>query len=856
MMFAGMIKVESNSTHKTDNDPNCQRCAVRAGGASTAAASGSYRRRSFRWPGYMRVDAAVGLAAETPCDSNKNSITPICGPSTSENTQKGASELPSNSSEKWLKEDFQKDNSSNDQNSSKTCSLRGIQVEDTSRTVPPREVFNSSFSFIQQSLETSDLLHDTTTSKTSSFQFVNKPFDSTSWDQLRSELSSSDTLKPQTVFINKFKEDSVSHSEINPVPLSQSESEVFTLGQLSISQSVKEKGLLLDKALWLADLDMSWRQRDRQTSSVTSDFKESIQDSDSGSLDTEVTSLLSVDSSDSGSSITSGYDSASPSSGQSRGGLMKKYENVLQDCLQNNRTNTKIESIMLKLQRLQHKAVLDDDYDTAEHFGKKLEDLRRERATLKPGLPSRHPEFCGFLERLRTAVHRALQMTDNCRQNGESSEEQGSSAGSHRQPQTREQLVQEKLRIQKEMCELQRRLEELQVQSRAVEVQLLQEERVLEVEEAEGSVLTGCDAVQLRLIGRALEDMMTSENRAQISMRPPAQIIRLQEQERALSLTIKEATAKVVMSQRLGNSLWRKLGESETQLLALHEAKLTAISGNDFSTAKELKAEIRNMYSERDHLEGQLRKLKTISTGSGPDLTRMKCQHNQIKLELQQREDQYERSLKENTLKYIELLEDRLHSCGSSALEHILEADLEACHLLLRSLERRMPSLSESDDLLPSPGSSLSALTFIKGEADCAMLTALGGRWCPDADLQHSEFTKKLEEFLFCFEDSSSEDLCGEVLDLTERCELIGDRLCHLEDQLQTAIDNQDKDLTLSLEKEVQELKATLQSMLSQLMEDEEEEDEDEDKFCDVEEEQFEEEDIEEEHYFSDSWEI
>lgn len=36
---------------------------------------------------------------------------------------------------------------------------------------------------------------------------------------------------------------------------------------------------------------------------------------------------------------------------------------------------------------------------------------------------------------------------------------------------------------------------------------------------------------------------------------------------------------QVVMSQRLGSSLRRKVSETETQLLALHEAKLAAISG-------------------------------------------------------------------------------------------------------------------------------------------------------------------------------------------------------------------------------------------------------------------------------------
>lgn len=41
-----------------------------------------------------------------------------------------------------------------------------------------------------------------------------------------------------------------------------------------------------------------------------------------------------------------------------------------------------------------------------------------------------------------------------------------------------------------------------------------------------------------------------------------------------------------------------------------------------------------------------------------------------------------------------------------------------------------------------------------------------------------------------------SQDLCGETTELTERCELISERLHYLEEQLQTAIDQHDKDLT------------------------------------------------------------
>lgn len=77
--------------------------------------------------------------------------------------------------------------------------------------------------------------------------------------------------------------------------------------------------------------------------------------------------------------------------------------------------------------------------------------------------------------------------------------------------------------LQMEMCDLQRRLEELQEQNRDVEVQLALEERRTEEDVL---VLKGCDASQLRMMGRALEDMMTCEHRTQISASPPAEIIR------------------------------------------------------------------------------------------------------------------------------------------------------------------------------------------------------------------------------------------------------------------------------------------------------------------------------------------
>ena len=52
----------------------------------------------------------------------------------------------------------------------------------------------------------------------------------------------------------------------------------------------------------------------------------------------------------------------------------------------------------------------------AERFSKKLDELMKEKASLKPGLPSRHPKVTSFLERLRTTVQSALRRTDpECR---------------------------------------------------------------------------------------------------------------------------------------------------------------------------------------------------------------------------------------------------------------------------------------------------------------------------------------------------------------------------------------------------------------------------------------------------------
>ncbi|KAM9365128.1 disrupted in schizophrenia 1 protein [Pholidichthys leucotaenia] len=835
-MFAGLMGLDCHSNSLR------RRSEVTEGGRASGTAGSSSRKRLHRRPGYMRgeqsrlqsttqeeeeeedkrtscmrkckntdtTEAAspqglsLGPVVKVPSINQQQQSKLTCSSYKSKNFLCSANCSPFNSTPN------RPGQSSLQQNELSLSPSLALQSE-------PDDSFNSSFSFIQQSISS---CQGTTTTPARRSEPLNT------------------LTKPEILSIQQrsLKQSSFVHSlPAAAAPVNRVEEEEQPSG-----------GRLWRECLWAGNEETVAHLRDCETQSP----------------DIEVISSLSVDSDTaSASSVTSGYESSTPASEQGWDSLVKKYEGVLQDCLQSNRTHAKIESMMLKLQRLQQKAILDDDYDAAERFGKKLEELCRERDALKLGLPSKQPTVALFLDRLTQVVHSALQREDcgQCRESAESDAAEQSDSSQGRQ-QRREHLIQEKRHIQEEMAELEQRLSELKDRSRCLEQQIQQEEQRVEVEELEGSVLRSCTTVHLRHMSRILQDLVTSENRAQISVSRPPSMLRLQEQEQALNLSIKEATAKVVISQRLGSSLRRKVSEAETQLLTLHEAKLAAISGNDFSSAKELKAEMKAVYLEQDRLEALTKRLHSLSSGSSKELSRMKQQRQQLRQELEHREAQHEHRLKENTTKYIELLEDRLHSCGCPGLERIWEADLEACHLFLRGLQLRTPSCSGADiEDLPSSAGPPASQPCTKEEEDCAMLTALGGRWCPEANLQNSEFTKKLEEFLFCMEDNHPEDSCSdaEATDLTERCELISERLMTLEDELQTAILNRDQALTHSLEKEVQEVKSTLQTMLTQLKVEEEDEEE-VNEMDDIVNNGIEddEEEEKEDQYFSDSWDI
>uniref|UniRef100_A0A8C3SNN7 DISC1 scaffold protein n=1 Tax=Chelydra serpentina TaxID=8475 RepID=A0A8C3SNN7_CHESE len=380
-----------------------------------------------------------------------------------------------------------------------------------------------------------------------------------------------------------------------------------------------------------------------------------LQDCEMVSLsDTDAAFSCSTDSSDAasaGSSVTSGYESSFTVSDHNWDTLMRKYEPVLLDCLVDNRSTLKIKSLMLRLQRLQEKAIEEDEYDKGETFSLlKLEELEREKNSLKFQLPSRHPSIISFLDRFSAQVQAALYWAAD----------------------------------------------------------------------------------------------------------------RLQEKEQSLSMSIKETTAKVCASQKLCSTLRRKVSDIETQLPALLEAKMLAVSGK--------------VYVIRDMM------VITLTTAF-PNF------------------DFYfaETNVKENAVKFMEMLEDKLHSCGNQLLERVWEADLEACQLLIQGFQLKEAGccVSEGEE----------------GQTD--EMDAAAADDCSDTERgKESHFLKGTER---------GGDFHLFSAELGEKCEAISEKLVQLEDQLQTAVSmTHTEDLWTypSLQREIQMVKETLQAMLMQLQPD------------------------------------
>ncbi|XP_074846276.1 disrupted in schizophrenia 1 protein [Carettochelys insculpta] len=570
-------------------------------------------------------------------------------------------------------------------------------------------------------------------------------------------------------------------------------------------------------------------------------LNDKLQDCETASLsDTDAAFSCYTDSSDAasaGSSVTSGYESSFTVSDYNWDSLMRKYEPVLLECLAVNRNTLKIKSLMLRLQRLQEKAVEDDEYDKADKLRRKLEELEREKNNLKFQLPSRHPSIISFLDRFSAQVQAGLywaadQPGGKEAQLWQKNEQKLLSPAYQKRIQIsttkRDQLLQEKQWVQKEIEELRARLAVLEAKDQQLKRDIEEQDRLLQLQDSELSAVLSCVSLkELQEISKALNDTLASSCQIPFCLDLPGTIESLQEKEQSLSMSIKETTAKVCTSQKLCSTLRRKVSDIETQLPALLEAKMLAVSGGNFCTAKDLAEEIRSLTSEREGLEGLLNELLVLSARNVRKLERIKEDYNRLKQELDQGESAFETNVKENAVKFMEMLEDKLHSCGNQLLERVWEADLEACQLLIQGfqLKEAVCCASEGEDCQTD---EMDATVDDRSDTERGKGSHFpkGTEWgtvpCPITQTKHCELKKVVEDVSFGEDDHLFEDFHLFSAELGEKCEAISEKLVQLEDQLQTAVCNLDESFVQSLQREIQMVKETLQAMLMQLQLDKE----------------------------------
>ncbi|XP_057592498.1 disrupted in schizophrenia 1 protein [Hippopotamus amphibius kiboko] len=501
--------------------------------------------------------------------------------------------------------------------------------------------------------------------------------------------------------------------------------------------------------------------------------------------------------------------------------LLSKCEPALLHCLQGQRRWLEVKSLRLKLQKLQEKALEEDDYDKAEMIQQRLEALEKERSGLHFQLPSRQPALSGLLGHLGAQAQATLRRAAQ-RAGGDDTQTWLRVEPKMLEPTAqdslcvsitrRDWLLQEKQQLQKEIEALQARMSVLEAKDQQLRREIEEQEQLLPWQ--------GCDLVgglslgELQEVSKTLQDTLTLAKQIPLCTEPPEAIRSLQERIKSLSLSLKEITAKVCMSERFCSALRKKVNDIETQLPALLEAKMLAVSGNHFCTAKELTEEIRSLTSEREGLEGLLHKLLVLSSRNVQKLGSVKEDYSRLRRELDQGKTAYETSVKVNTMKYMEILEDKLHSCKFPLLGKVWEADLEACRLLIQSLQLQ----DARGSLFTEDERQMDDL----GGGACTTTLAIPPR--PHSEDERKTPLQAFEEWKVlltpsphCAGSEQKEESYILSTELGEKCEAIGKKLLYLEDQLHTAIHSHDEELIQSLKRELQMVKETLQAMILQL---------------------------------------
>uniref|UniRef100_A0A452TJY3 DISC1 scaffold protein n=1 Tax=Ursus maritimus TaxID=29073 RepID=A0A452TJY3_URSMA len=435
--------------------------------------------------------------------------------------------------------------------------------------------------------------------------------------------------------------------------------------------------------------------------------------------------------------------------------LLRRCEPVLLDCLLSDQRRLEVKSLQLKLQKLQEKAVEDDDYDKAEALRHRLDELEKEKSSLQFQLPSRQPALCSLLGHLHAQAqaavrHRATQPACSDDPHAPPRIEpkllEATAQDTLRVSITRRDwLLQEKQQLQKEIEALQARMSVLEAKDQQLRREIDEQEQLLPWQGCDLTALVGGLSLgELQEVSKALRDTLALASQIPLCAEPPETVRSLQERIKSLNLSLKDITAKVCMSEKLSSTLRKKVNDIETQLPALLEAKMLAISAP-------------------------------------------------VCMEILQGVDCYTCPL----------------------LRKVWGADLEACRLLIQSLQLQETggTLSAEDERQTD---DLEGAVYAATPAVSPRLHSEVER---KTSLQAFEDWKAhLSPSLYFAGSEQKEESCVLSAELGEKCEAIDKKLLYLEDQLHTAIHSHDEDLIhILFILELQMVKETLQAMILQL---------------------------------------
>ncbi|KAM8812619.1 LOW QUALITY PROTEIN: disrupted in schizophrenia 1 protein-like [Rhynchonycteris naso] len=354
--------------------------------------------------------------------------------------------------------------------------------------------------------------------------------------------------------------------------------------------------------------------------------------------------------------------------------LLSKCEPLLLECQLSNHRLLEVNTLQLKLQKLQEKAVEDDNYDKVEALKLRLEDLEKEKSSLHFQLPLQQPALNSLLVYLGAQAEAALCWA---------AQQEDTQAPLRGEPAVQDNLCVSITRwdwLLQEKQQLQKEIEALQARMSVLEAKDQQLRREIDVQEP---LWQGCDLSllmgrlslgelpevalgELPKVCKAVQDTLALASQIPLPAGPPKTIRSLQESIKSLNLSLKEITEKVEPQEELKcgralecgfieyhgicnmnksksqkrvgprdcSTLRKNVNEIETQLLALLEAKMLAISGSHFCTAEELTEQSRSLTSERGGLEELLNRLAVLSSRNVQKLGSVEADYRWLRWEL------------------------------------------------------------------------------------------------------------------------------------------------------------------------------------------------------------------------------